>query len=365
MIYVRAELAPDAIRWAIRLSQTTPTFCSLCVGYSLQSMERGLNVWRDAAPRQWDFVNVWKLRRGKTFKTPLGGPTIQRAMALQQGQYRQAKQKLKEFERAFQAGEANLKVVFQVQEGPEGSERVERWPEKLRCMARYFGVKSNELANRMIAAGILALERENPDYEPDFVVEYRQKVVIPKIEQYQSEKKLAEAFNPYSDVPKELESDGWAFVGLIEVTNLHYHELVHGLLEGKSVQETFSDISRDTTLSHAYLDKLKSIYTSAAYQDSIEAHPLVRKSSRRNHRRLGLGVAKNEPLQTNGTLDYRHHRTATSVVGGWTPQGPSRGRNCALRPWQEGNWRYDFVASRMRDQAIESGFRGSQNGVRK
>ena len=28
MIYVRAELAPDAIRWAIRLSQTTPTFCS-------------------------------------------------------------------------------------------------------------------------------------------------------------------------------------------------------------------------------------------------------------------------------------------------------------------------------------------------
>ena len=129
----------------------------------------------------------------------------------------------------------------------------------------------------MIAAGILALEREDPDYEPDFVVEYRQKVVIPKIEQYQSEKKLAEAFNPYSDVPKELESDGWAFMGLIEVTNLHYRELVHGLLEGKSVQETFSDISRDTTLSHAYLDKLKSIYTSPAYQDSIEAHPLREK----------------------------------------------------------------------------------------
>jgi hypothetical protein len=47
MIYVRAELAPDAIRWAIRLSQTTPTFCSQCVGYSLQNMERGLNVFRD------------------------------------------------------------------------------------------------------------------------------------------------------------------------------------------------------------------------------------------------------------------------------------------------------------------------------
>jgi hypothetical protein len=211
MIYVRAELASDAIRWAIRLSQTTPTFCSLCVGYSLQNMERGLNVWRDVPPRQWDFVNIWKLRQGKTFKTPLGAPTIQRAMALQQGHYRQAKQKLKEFERAFQAGEANLKVVFQVQEGPEGSERVERWPEKLRRMARYFRVKPNELANRMIAAGILALEREDPDYEPDFVIDYRQKVVIPRIEQYQGEKKLAEAFNPYSDVPKELESDGWAF----------------------------------------------------------------------------------------------------------------------------------------------------------
>ena len=274
MIYVRAELAPDAIRWAIRLGQTTPTFCSQCVGYSVQNMERGLNVLRDLPPRQWDFVNVWKLRQGKTFKANLPGPSIRRARALQQGHYRQAQQKLKAFERAFQAGEANLKVVFQVQEGPEGSERVERWPEKLRRMARYFRVKPNELANRMIAAGILALEREDPDYEPDFVVEYRQKVVIPKIEQYQSEKKLAESFNPYSDVPKELESDGWAFVGLVEVTNLHYRELVDGFLEGKTVEETFSYISRDSTLSRAYLDKLKSIYTGPAYQDWSEPHPL-------------------------------------------------------------------------------------------
>jgi hypothetical protein len=277
MIYVRAELAPDAIRWAIRLSQTTSTFCSQCVGYSLQNMERGLNVWRDVAPRQWDFVNIWKLRQGKTSKTPLRGPTLQRVLALQQGQYRQAQPKLKEFERALQAGEANLKVVFQVQEGPEGPERVERWPEKLRRTARYFRVKPNELANRMIAAGVHALENEDPDYEPDFVIEYRQKVVIPKIEQYQSEKKLAEAFNPYSDVPKELESDGWAFVGLIEETNLHNREAIHGFRERKSVEETFSEISRDTTLSHAYLDRLKSIYTSPIYQDSIEAHPLREK----------------------------------------------------------------------------------------
>jgi hypothetical protein len=101
--------------------------------------------------------------------------------------------------------------------------------------------------------------------------------VIPKIEQYQSEKKLAEAFNPYSDVPKELGSDGWAFMGLIEETNLYNRELVHGLLEGRTVQETFSEISRDTTLSPAYLDKLKKIYTDPIYQDSIETHPLREK----------------------------------------------------------------------------------------
>ena len=277
MIYVRAELAPDAIRWAIRLSQTTPAFCSLCVGSCLQNMERGLNAWRDVAPHQWDLVNVWKLRQGKASGTPLGSSSIQRAMALEQGHYRQAERKLKEFERAFQAGKANLRVVFQVQEGPEGSERAERWPEKLRRIARYFRVKPNELANRMIAAGIHALEHEDPDYEPDFVIEYRQKVAIPKIEQYQSEKKLAEAFNPYSDVPKELQSDGWAFMGLIEGTNLHNRELVHGLLEGRTVQETFSEFSRDTTLSPAYLDKLKSIYSNPMYQDSIEAHPLREK----------------------------------------------------------------------------------------
>jgi hypothetical protein len=277
MIYVRADFASDAIRWAIRLSQTTPTFCSFCVGRCLENMERGLNVWRDVAPRQWDFVNVWKLRQGKSIKTVLGPSTIQRALSLQQGYYRQAEPKLKEFERVFQAGKANLRVVFQVHEGPEGSERAERWPEKLRRMARYFCVKPNELANRMIAAGIHALEHEDPDYEPDFVIEYRQKVVIPKIEHYQSEKKLAEAFDPYSDVPKELESNGWAFMGLIEVTNLHNRELVHGLLEGRTVQETFSDISRDTTLSPAYLNKLKEIYSDPIYQDSIEAHPLREK----------------------------------------------------------------------------------------
>ena len=58
----------------------------------------------------------------------------------------------------------------QVQERAEGPEGVERWPEKLRRMARYFGIKPNELANRMIAAGIAALEREDPNFEPDFVM---------------------------------------------------------------------------------------------------------------------------------------------------------------------------------------------------
>jgi hypothetical protein len=277
MIYVRAELAPDAIRWAIRLSTTTAGFCSNCVGHCLQNMERGLSVFRDVPPYPWGFVDQWKLRQGKPIESKLSRRALERALALHQVQYRQAQSKLKEFERAFQAGEANLKVVFQVHEGPEGSDRVERWPEKLRRMARYFHVKPNELANRMIAAGILALEREDPGYDPDFVIEYRQKVVIPKIEQYQSERKLAEGFNPYADVPKELESEGWAFMGLIEVTNLHYRELVDGFLEGKTVEETFSYISRDSTLSHAYLDRLKRIYASPAYQDWSEAHPLREK----------------------------------------------------------------------------------------
>jgi hypothetical protein len=45
--------------------------------------------------------------------------------------------------------------------------------------------------------------------------------------------------------------------GLIEVTNLHYRELVDGLLEGKTVVEAFFFIARDTTLGRIYLDKLR------------------------------------------------------------------------------------------------------------
>jgi hypothetical protein len=274
MIYVRADLAPDAIRWAIRLGQTTATFCSQCVGSCLQNMERGLNVYRDVPPHQWESVNVWKLRQGKPVKTKSSVSTNRRALVYQQGEYRKALPKLKEFERAFEAREANLKVVFQVHEGPEAGDKAERWPEKLRRMARHFHLKPNELANRMIAAGIVALEREDPYYQPDFVTEYRQNVVIPKIEQFQGEQKLAEHFNPYSDVPPELEKEGWAFMDLIEATNLHYRELVGALLDGKAVKEAFAVISQDTMLSRAYLDKLKGSYINSAHQDWSEPHPL-------------------------------------------------------------------------------------------
>ncbi len=71
MIYVRAELAPDAIRWAIRLSTTTAGFCSNCVGHCLQNMERGLNVFRDVPPYPWGFVDQWKLRQGKSIESKL------------------------------------------------------------------------------------------------------------------------------------------------------------------------------------------------------------------------------------------------------------------------------------------------------
>ena len=58
--------------------------------------------------------------------------------------------------------------------GPqEGSERIERWPKR---WAHIFTSNLNELGTEGFAAGILALEREDPDYEPDFVVDYRQKV---------------------------------------------------------------------------------------------------------------------------------------------------------------------------------------------
>ena len=151
-------------------------------------------------------------------------------------------------------------------------------------MARYFRVKPNELANRMIAAGILLSKERTVATIPISSSNIGRKFVIPKIKRYQSEKKLAETFNPYSDVPKEIESDGWAFVGLVEVTSLHYRDLVDGFLEGKTVQETFSDISRDITLSHAYLEKLKRVYSSPA------------------------------------------------AVGGWIAQDPSRDRHCAFCP---------------------------------
>ena len=45
-------------------------------------------------------------------------------------------------------------------------------------------------------------------------------------------------------------------MGLIEVTNLHYRDLVYGLLDHKTVEETFLYISRHSTLSDAYLDRL-------------------------------------------------------------------------------------------------------------
>ena len=120
MIYVRAELAPDAIRWAIRLSTTTAGFCSNCVGHCLQNMERGLNVFRDVPPYPWAFVEQWKLRQGKSIESKVSRRALERAMVLHQAQYRQARPKLKEFERALLAGEANLKVCLSGSRGARG-----------------------------------------------------------------------------------------------------------------------------------------------------------------------------------------------------------------------------------------------------
>ncbi len=99
----------------------------------------------------------------------------------------------------------------------------------------------------MISAGMRALEQENPLYEPDFVIEYRNSIVIPRIKELLNEQKLAEQFDPFSDVPKKLIKDGWPLEGLKEQSNLHFRELVDGLLLGKTPEEALSHITEDRT----------------------------------------------------------------------------------------------------------------------
>ena len=109
-------------------------------------------------------------------------------------------------------------------------------------------------------------------------------------------------------------------------------ELVDGFLEGKSVQETFSDISRDTTLSHAYLDKLKSIYNSSTYHGWSESHPLREKKLKKEiidawveeWRRMILS----KPTELSIIADITS--LLPQLSEGWTAQGPGRGQHCAF-----------------------------------
>jgi hypothetical protein len=48
-------------------------------------------------------------------------------------------------------------------------------------------------------------------------------------------------------------------------------------MERKTMEEAFSRISRDKTLSQTYVDKLKELYASPSYQDWTEPHPLRNK----------------------------------------------------------------------------------------
>jgi hypothetical protein len=93
---------------------------------------------QDVPPTQWGFVDVWKLRQGMPFKTNLSAASLRCALAHQQNGYRQALPKLEEFARAFHAGKANLRVIFQVWEGPEMGEQAERRSQKLQRTARCF-----------------------------------------------------------------------------------------------------------------------------------------------------------------------------------------------------------------------------------
>ena len=96
--------------------------------------------FEDVPPYPWDFVDHWKLRQGKSIesttvpKSHSSGRLALAARPVPPGPARSSKSSRERFRRAKQIS----KVVFQVQEGPEGSDRVERWPEKLRRMAKIF-----------------------------------------------------------------------------------------------------------------------------------------------------------------------------------------------------------------------------------
>lgn len=274
MIYVQADLAPDAIRWAMRLSFKTPGFCNACIDHSIQNMERGLITGLQQPPVPWHLVKKWLLRQGKPAELDLPLTTLRRAQAQEQAEYRQTQGPLKDFERDLLAGSANTRIVFQVYEGFETGKLAERWPTKIRRIAEHLQMKPNELVNRMIAAGVSALEQEEPSYEPDFVSQYQREVVIPRIERLRSECLLADQFNTHAGVPPELVRDGWAFMSLNENANLHCRELMAGLLEGKGVEEALSSIFADRTLSPEYVERLRGIYNNPAYKDWDEEHPL-------------------------------------------------------------------------------------------
>jgi len=273
MIYVQADLAPDVIRWAIRLGLRTSRFCNDCIGHSIQNMERGLIEGLYKRPSSWDLVNTWLLRQGKAIETSLPSTSLRRSQAQQQAEYRQVQPKLKNFEKELLEGTANTRIVFQVHEGSETGKQADRWPTKLRRMAEYFQIKPNDLVNRMIVAGITALEREDALYEPDFVSSYQREIVLPRAEQLRSERLLAAQFDTHADVPPELLSDGWAFMALNETANLHYRELADGFLNGRSEEEVLKFVSLES-LSRKYLERLKEIYRNPSFQDWGEEHPL-------------------------------------------------------------------------------------------
>ncbi len=110
---------------------------------------------------QWGPVNVWNTTRqageGKGVRfDPIGGSWFTNKANTE----RRCQSSKSSRGRLGRRGQ--FEVVFQVHEGPEAGDKAERWPEKLRRMARHFHLKPNELANRMIVAGMLALEREDP-----------------------------------------------------------------------------------------------------------------------------------------------------------------------------------------------------------
>ena len=195
--------------------------------------------------RQWDFLNAGSYGRARNSRRLLAlrASTVPRVAARPEPPGRAKALRVRE---SAQAREANLRL-FQVQEGSEGSESG-TVAGKAPAQARYFHVKPNAAGEPMIALESSPSKEKTSTTSP-ILSSNIAKSRYSKIEQYQSEKNLAEVFNPYLDVPKELENDWPGLHGCRRATIFTTASRSMNFSRVNLQKETICDILRDTTLS--------------------------------------------------------------------------------------------------------------------